>query len=395
MTEARQPLWVDPVELTRKLVARQSVNPPGHEADCAALVGGLLEQAGFETHYYNFAPGRTSVVARLSRDDTSVRPLCMTGHLDTVPIGKATWSVDPFGAEIHEGRLYGRGSSDMKSGVAAMVAAAVAERTALRNGPGLLLVLTAGEETGCEGARHLSGLQGVLGRAGAMVVGEPTGNTLRTGHRGALWLKAVCHGRTAHGAMPHLGDNAIHKGAALITRLQDFGFNRAPHAQLGGASLNIGQVHGGQNINSVPDYVSISLDIRSTPDMPHKTICHELEHYLSPELAGLETVLDLPGIWTMPDEPWIQRWQGCKAEGSGADTASVPFFTDASILKPALGNIPTLILGPGETHMAHQVDEYCHVENIIQAVCLYRAIITDWQNNTYCLSKSQALPEPP
>src|SRR5262245_52957704 len=123
------------VDLALELVHLDTVNPPGHEASAAALLAGRLEKAGFEVMFHEHAPGRPSVVARLAGDGPA---LCMTGHLDTVPLGGAPWSVDPFG-ELRDGRLYGRGSSDMKSGVAAIVVAA--ERVAALGGGGLELVL--------------------------------------------------------------------------------------------------------------------------------------------------------------------------------------------------------------------------------------------------------------
>ena len=109
-------------------------------------------------------------------------PLCFTGHLDTVPLGAAPWSSDPFAAETADGRLYGRGSSDMKSGVAAIVIAMLELAPKLRRSPGVVLVITAAEETGSEGAHHLAGLGEVLGRAGAMVVAEPTANYVITSY---------------------------------------------------------------------------------------------------------------------------------------------------------------------------------------------------------------------
>ncbi|PWR19511.1 hypothetical protein DKG74_17120 [Zavarzinia aquatilis] len=371
---------INAVELTQALVRLHSVNPPGNESACAQLVGNLLEDAGFDVGYHSFGPGRVNVVARIGECSELHRPLCLTGHLDTVPIGAADWSVDPFGGEIVDGLLYGRGASDMKSGVAAMVAAAMSAAASLREAPGLLLVLTAGEETGCEGASHLANLDGVLGTAGAIVVGEPTGNRLRLGHKGALWLMATCQGRAAHGSMPDLGINAIYRGATVIGKLRDFGFNRAPHAELGGPTLNVGTVRGGANVNSVPDRAEIGIDIRTVPGMAHDRIIEDLRRYLAPDLHSLDQVLDLESVWTSPHDPLMRRWAG-RVDAPPDDVClGLPFFTDASILKPAFGGIPTLILGPGETHMAHQTDEYCRVERIGEAAAIYLDLIADWQD---------------
>ncbi|MEE2636957.1 MAG: M20/M25/M40 family metallo-hydrolase, partial [Acidobacteriota bacterium] len=150
------------VELTRTLIQHDTVNPPGNEQQSAELIGALLEDAGFSVTVSAYAPGRTSLVARIGGSEDTP-PLCFTGHLDTVPLGRAPWSWDPFAADTSNGRLFGRGASDMKSGVAAILVAVLQLAGHLRQGPGVVLVLTAGEETGTEGARHLVEVGDLLG----------------------------------------------------------------------------------------------------------------------------------------------------------------------------------------------------------------------------------------
>jgi len=138
---------------------------------------------------------------------------------------------------------------------------------------------------------------------------------------------------------------------------------------------------GGLNINSVPDRAEIGLDIRTIPEMQHGSFVDSFRQYLSPELDGLSLVVDLQGVWTDPGNEWVQAV--CSRIGfdwGPEGAAGVPFFTDASILKPALGDPPTLILGPGETEMAHQTDEYCLVDRISEAVDIYSDIILSWQD---------------
>ena len=188
--------YPDAVALTRKLLSFNTINPPGAEEACAAYLGSLLEGAGYRVDYASFAPTRTSLVARIGRD-TGKPPLGFTGHIDTVPLGAAQWKQDAFGASLEGGRLYGRGSSDMKSGVAAFVVAALAQAERLRDSPGVTLVLTADEECGCGGAAHLVRDTNLLGRVGALLVGEPTANYPLVGHKGALWLEARTTGITA------------------------------------------------------------------------------------------------------------------------------------------------------------------------------------------------------
>ena len=173
------------VELTRDLVRIDTVNPQSAERPAAERLGQLLVEAGYSVATHEFAAGRASLVAR--REGPGL-PICFAGHLDTVPLGAAPWTRDPFGGELDGGKLYGRGSSDMKSGVAAMVAAALRLAKTPLHKAGITLVLVAGEETGCEGAAHLAKVPGALGHAGALVVGEPTGNRPVIGHKGAfLW----------------------------------------------------------------------------------------------------------------------------------------------------------------------------------------------------------------
>ena len=137
---------MDAVSLTQTLLRFRTINPPGDERACSRHLGGLLEPAGFEIAYHEFGEGRTSLVARKG-GRADVAPLCFTGHIDTVPLGARPWTRDPFAGEVADGRLYGRGSSDMKSGVAAFAVAALRLADRLPGTPGLVLVVTAGEET--------------------------------------------------------------------------------------------------------------------------------------------------------------------------------------------------------------------------------------------------------
>src|SRR5499433_3785889 len=168
------------VELTQELVRFRTINPPGDERACAERLASMLEDAGFAIDLTPFGEGRAQLVARIG--GASGKPaIGFTGHLDTVPLGAQPWSVDPLAAEIKNGKLYGRGSSDMKSGVAAFVVACSALADKMAGTPGVVLLITAGEETGCTGAAAMANGTARLPRAGALVVAEPTGNRLLVG----------------------------------------------------------------------------------------------------------------------------------------------------------------------------------------------------------------------
>ena len=384
---------IDPVELTQALVRIDTVNPPGHEDACITLLADLLSDAGFNCRVHEFAPRRSSLVARIGggrRADTRL-PLAFTGHLDVVPLGAAAWQHDPFGAQIIDGCLHGRGSSDMKSGVAAITTAALAQAPRLREGPGLSLIFTAGEETGCEGAFAMArdaDAGGLLGRAGALVVAEPTSNAPLVGHKGAFWLRAQAEGVTAHGSMPEQGDNAVYKIARAALALEGFTFETPAHPLMGAPTLNVGTVRGGLNINSVPDAAELGIDIRSVAGQDHARVLQCLCAALGPQIR-LSTMLDVASVYTAPDDPWMQRvFALCAArQGAGPVPRTVSYFTDAAALRLPLGMPPVLILGPGEPQQAHQTDEFCHVHRIHETTALFEDLITDW-----CAPTPPALP---
>jgi len=369
---------IDAVELTKQIVRMNTINPPGDEEHCARHLGMLLENAGFKVAYHQLSPKRASLVATIGGSSQKA-PLCFTGHIDTVPLGAATWRMDPFAADTESGKLYGRGTSDMKSGVAAFVTACVNLSGRLERSPGLELVITAGEETGCEGAFHLAQKRGALGRAGAVVVGEPTSNYPFVGHKGAFWLTARTKGITAHGSMPEKGVNAVFKAARAIAVLEKFRFSSPPHPLMGQASLNVGTIRGGLNINSVPDEAVIGIDIRTVPSAPHAQIKDELARQLGTDVE-LETLLDLESVYTAPEHPWIQEvFEVVRGIlGNRPEPRAATYFTDAAALNIAYGAPPTIVLGPGEAPLAHQTDEYCVVERVAESVAVYEEIARRW-----------------
>ncbi|MGH8801280.1 MAG: M20/M25/M40 family metallo-hydrolase, partial [Casimicrobiaceae bacterium] len=284
------------VDLTKALLRFDTVNPGGDETACARHLGDRLADAGFRVAYHSYGERRTCVVASAG-GSTGKPPLCITGHIDTVPLGAAAWRRDPFVGETDGDRLYGRGSSDMKSGVAAFVVAALAFQNRLAGTPGLELVITGGEETGCEGAFHLAKTQGALGRAGAILVAEPTANYPLVSHKGAFWLEARAHGKTAHGSMPERGVNAIYKAAHAVTALERFEFGVDAHPLLGRPTLNVGTFHGGLNINSVPDLARAGIDIRTIPGQNHATLYKRLSAEVGADVE-LSILLDVAGVQT-------------------------------------------------------------------------------------------------
>jgi succinyl-diaminopimelate desuccinylase len=368
---------MDAISLTRTLLHFDTVNPPGHEADCARHAGKLLQDSGYRVEYHEFATGRTSVIARAGGSDAKA-PLCLTGHLDVVPLGSRKWQRDPFAGEADGDRLYGRGASDMKAGVAAMLAAAQSFAGKLGGTPGVVLVLTASEENGCIGSRHLAALPQLMGRAGAIVVGEPSANHPFVGHKGSLKFHAAFRGVAAHGSMPELGDNAIYKAARAVEALERFDFHAHPHPVMGSPTMNVGTFEGGAGVNLVPDAAKIGVDIRTVPGMDHAALLARLGQLMGD--AELDVFSNLPAVWTEPSDEWLQRvFEICKTQlGAAPAVRTATYMTDAANLLKVYAGAPTVVLGPGEPQQAHQTDEYCSMERIRQSVALYEALIRDW-----------------
>src|SRR5258708_6983981 len=295
---------MDAVSLTKSLLRFDTINPPGRERDCAHMAGDLLRDWGYSVEYFEYQEGRTSVVARAGGSERKA-PLCLTGHLDVVPLGSRKWTKDPFNGETAGDKLYGRGSSDMKAGVAAILLAAKNTLKDLAGTPGVVIVLTAAEEGGCIGSKHLA-QTALLGRAGAMIVGEPTSNYPLVGHKGSLKFHARFRGVSAHGSMPELGVNAIYKAVRAVSKLESFDFGQPAHPVMGKPTMNVGTFQGGNTVNSVPDAASFGVDIRTVPGMDHAALRAKLQAILGNE-AELEVFSDMNAVWTEPDEGWVRR----------------------------------------------------------------------------------------
>jgi len=373
------PVRLDPRALTRELLAFNTINPPGMERACARHLGAMLEAGGFRVAYHEFAEARTSLVAHIGLADGRP-PLCFTGHIDIVPLGSARWTRDPFAGETDGDRLYGRGSTDMKSGIAGFVVAALEAAKDLARGPGLVIVITAGEEIGCEGAKHLAD-HGLLGRAGAIVVAEPTANYPYIGHKGLAWFEVETTGVTAHGSMPELGDNAIVKMAHVIDDLGAFRFPVQSHDVMGRPTLNVGTIHGGLNTNSVPDRATITVDTRTVPGVDHARLCDSLQALLAPRGARVRRIVDTASLYTEPANEWVQQvYEACTPYLDARPTPkTITFSTDGADLKRGFGGgVPAVILGPGEPTLAHQTDEWCSIERIGQSVELFGTLMRSW-----------------
>ena len=240
-------------ELLRRLVQAPSVNPPGDTTAVVEVIGRYLDEAGIAWRSLEAAPGIASLVAQLpgSRQGKTV---LLNGHIDVVPAGDG-WSVEPYGAVEKDGRMYGRGTSDMKAGIAAMLLALVALKRSGADFPGeVVLMAAADEETGGRlGTNYL--LEQGFGRdASFAIVGEPTDLRIDLGNRGVAWIEITIKGRAGHPGRPVTGVNAVHYAGRLIQAIAEMQFDlRNDLFEVSAPSVTVTMVNGGVKANVIPD----------------------------------------------------------------------------------------------------------------------------------------------
>jgi succinyl-diaminopimelate desuccinylase len=362
------------IGLTREFVRVRTTNPPGDEVELARLLAGRAEYLGLHCEIQPLDDHRANAIVRLpGRSEAPAVMYC--GHLDTVQLGAARWDHDPLGAEIARGLMYGRGTCDMKAGLAAMLAGMAAIRASGSEPPGdLILAAVVGEEVDCLGSRALLAEGGMAG-VGWLVIAEPTGLDVVVAHKGAIRLEITVFGRSAHGAMPQLGVNAISYMTELICRLDEVDLGFEPHPHLASPSVSVNTIDGGTQPNVIADRCSIGLDIRTVPGQRHERIVDSLRRLgadVESSVEGLTVMVDIrqdvPPVETPEDHPISLCAQKAAARVLGRSPAvrGVDYFSDASVLQPATG-VPTILFGPGDEKIAHQVDEHVDVEAISKA----------------------------
>lgn len=362
------------VALLSALVRAKSVWPADMEDEAARVVARYLDAAGIKATLDYVQPVRPNVLAQLGRGDGPT--LLWNAHLDTVSPGNlAAWTSDPFGAEIRDGKLYGRGASDDKSGVAVMAAAAVAVAKAGGVRGMLKLSFVVGEETGHVGTR--AALQRGL-TADLAVVGEWSGaHRIGVGYRGALWLAFETKGRTAHGSRPMRGLNAIDvMTEQVLPRLKatPMKFERHPVFMIQEPTWNVGTIEGGVGTNVVADRCRATTDLRLVPGQDPAAVLELLREqvrdvkYPNGDPAPVEiTVMNAIGPFITPVEhpvvatlaTSIRDLLGVEPEYFGKTGVS-----DANALTHE-GKIPSVAYGPGNP-TGHEPNESVELSEVLR-----------------------------
>ncbi|MDQ2744286.1 MAG: M20 family metallopeptidase [Chloroflexota bacterium] len=371
------------LDLTRKLIAFRTVNPPGDEEPAVRFLGWYLAERGIGVEYQQVEPNRANLIARLPGRGESGH-LILSGHMDVVPPGDTSWRHDPFDAVREGDRLVGRGAADMKGGVAAM---AVAFLTLAREGfeprGDLILAVSAGEERGGAPGAHLMVSSGILAGAANLIVGEPTGLDICTGQKGVVRWQITAFGRAAHSSTSHLGTSAIAYMARLVPLLESNPFPFEPSALLGAPTISVTTIEGGHAFNVIPDRCGITALGRLVPGQSIEALSPMLEQLL--ERVAVESglavrteveTMGLSALETPRDCPLVEAASEAVAEATGHTPAILGFTgaTEAAVLAPPLG-ASMVIVGPGTLEQAHRTDEYVEIPQLGAAARAYIGII--------------------
>lgn len=377
------PLASNVVELTQALVRIPSVNPDGDpgtdgigEQQCALYVADFLRSAGAEVTLEEVEPARPNVIGRFPTHPSangSPKPrILFAPHTDTVSVGGMT--IDPFGGELRDGKIWGRGASDTKGPMASMLWALYEMRDEIPSLPvEVHFVGFMSEESAQLGSQHFAKHHG---RYDLAIIGEPTSLKTVFRHKGCLWADVQTTGVAVHGATPHLGVNAIVKMAKLVAAL-DTDFRKTlveasgEDEWLGVSTINLGMIQGGTRSNIVADSCKLRVDIRTTPGLQRAggalalltDFIQRIDSTAHVTVASEAFHLD-----TDPENTFVQ-----KLIAAGASLTGAPWFCDAAFL--AAAGTPAIAIGPGSIAQAHTKDEFIAVQDLEDGVAFFRRFL--------------------
>jgi acetylornithine deacetylase len=364
------------IELTQHLLRARGQNPPGEEAATVAALSQAAVGLGLDVVESAVEAGRNNLSITLAGGNGP--GLLLLGHTDVVPVDDG-WTRDPFGGSVEDGRVYGRGASDMKGGLAAALAALAALREVPLSGPVELAALMDEEETG-KGIRNYVGSvdRSFLG----CITAEPTELQTITGARGDSYLRVAIHGRACHAGNPDDGANAIYGAAAVVAEIEHLHLELAakPHPLLGPATWSVGQINGGTGGSIVPAECVVVADRRLLPGESPEAVLDDLRSRvggLRLEDRGLtvelEMPMEMPAFETPADADLVRITDAALADagGPGLPLGGWTAACDGGFVARDLG-VPVVVLGPGSvTTQAHRADESVAIAELVVAARAY------------------------
>lgn len=363
---------MDAVKLLQQLIQIPSVNPdnsPGTdlvgEQKIANFLEAWLKERGFTAWQEEVQPRRPNLIARSPGDNSRPR-LLLCPHLDTVGVGGMT--IDPFGGDIKDGKIWGRGSSDTKGPMIAMLAGLDANKDNLARLPiAVDFAAFMGEESAQHGSKHFA--QKYAKDYHFAIAGEPTSLNMVYATKGSCWFKVAAHGKAAHSSQPHLGENAIMAMARSLDLMNRKLANRLAtftHPILGHSTINIGTISGGSRPNIVPDYCEAEIDIRLTPDLEANGGATALMEDFIKEMNLPLKILKAANNPPMECPQQHEIISKIQATNENSKLVGAPWFSDAAHLSSA--GIPSICMGPGSIDQAHTKDEFICIDDLNEGV---------------------------
>ncbi len=379
------------IKLTQDLVRIPSHKDVEYrEKDVAEYIYNFCRENGLEVEFQEVDGPRKNVIAYLKGEGTG-KTLMFNGHMDIVP--PYNMVIEPFGAEVKDGYIWGRGTSDMKGPIASMLIAMLAiKRSNYKMKGNIIFTGVLGEEEQSDGTEALvkSGI-----KADGAIVGEPSNYEYALGHRGLEWIEIKIKGKAAHGGVPHLGINAISKAAKLITRIEEKLMPKLEERYnefMGPSILNFGRIEGGSQPSTVADSCSIQIDRRYIPGESVESVFNELQEIIDEikhedpqfdaELIRMENnflTLDHVYLMTPPDDHIVIATKNALRQviNKEPDITRRRGWTDAALLSHFAG-IPTVVTGPGDISYSHTKDERIPIKHLVDYVEIYCKIAEEF-----------------
>ncbi len=373
--------FIDPEEtqgLLSRMIRSKSLNPPGDVRECAGIIADELKGRGLPAEVVEEKAGVANVVSP-PRGQPGGKTMIWNGHFDVVTPGE-DWEADPFGGEFRDGFIYGRGTSDMKSGLAAMIVALGALKKAGTPFKGRIVFQAVGdEETGSDAGTRCMIRRGIGAGADFAIVSEPTNLNVTIGNRGLRWLEVSVKGRASHAGRPHVGANAIHAAARIINEIGHLKFKaHHPLFEIPHPSLSVTMIQAGTKVNIIPERCTFSIDRRLMPGETSESVVREIEEVC--ENCASEGISSTVRVthegWDPyaidPASPWVKELCGVieQVVGQFPQIKGKAGCTDASHLYHRAG-IPSVCFGPGLEDLAHKANERVALEKVVHAARVY------------------------
>lgn len=367
------------VSLLGKLISIESVNPEiaggKGEVSVCNFIADYLESIGIEVHSQGVIDDRFNVIGILRGEDEGPK-LMLTGHTDTV--GVSGMIIDPFHPFLENGNIHGRGASDMKGSLAAMMAAAKAliESDVKLKGD-LLIAAVVDEEYQSKGTERL--IQEY--QSDGVVVGEPTNFQIGIAHKGFVWLEITTKGKAAHGSVPEKGIDAIANMAKVIFRIEDLSksYKERKHELVGSPSIHTSIIEGGSEWSIIPESCRLRLEQRTIPGEASSRVIDEISEILNdlsegdPQFdAEVRKIFERKPMEVAPNTNIVEslRLAIQRTRRIPAALVGQPYWTDASLFVNE-AHTPACLFGPGDISVAHSADEFVSINEVIESAMVY------------------------